>query len=398
MEKYHQVLGETCWVVFSDDWGRHPSSSQHLIKCLLPHTKVIWVNTIGLRTPQITVYDLKRALEILKRWVFPQKKNLDSQTLLTSPHLQVISPFMFPFYGSRIFKKINDHFLLRAILKATHSVRSTKKLIHLTTIPITAKIASSPIWDKRVYYCVDDFAHWPGIDGSIMRKLETQLLKVCDITLVVSEALYQARKPLCSKIHLLTHGVEVSHFSQVDPHLPSPDIFKHLSKPILGFFGLIDARLDQEIVLELAHSFPQATLLLLGPIDIEIGALKQFQNIVLPGAIPYPLLPQYASQFDVCILPYKINENTHNINPLKLKEYLATLKPVVSTPLKEAQKLAPYLTLADKSEFVKSVQTALEKKDSTTFSPDQLSLEDFLRGETWQAKAHTFLEAIFEAP
>jgi glycosyltransferase involved in cell wall biosynthesis len=151
-------------------------------------------------------------------------------------------------------------------------------------------------------------------------------------------------------------------------------------------FGVIDARLDASLVMALARAMPEATIVLLGPVDRDVRHLATWSNVRLPGAVPYDALPAEAARFDVCILPYVVDASTTSINPLKLKEYLATGKPVVSTPLPEAERLRPFVRVAAADAFVDAVAAAL--RDPTP-AP---GLEAFLADESWDAKASQFFD------
>ena len=120
-------------------------------------------------------------------------------------------------------------------------------------------------------------------------------------------------------------------------------------------------------------------------------------NLRFPGPVPYADLPGHVAHFDLCILPYVVDDSTRNINPLKLKEYLATGKPVIATPLPEAVRLAEYLTLANPAGFAQAVASALAGLEPDAGAQRirlRTGLEDFLRSESWEAKAQRFVSEI----
>jgi glycosyltransferase involved in cell wall biosynthesis len=245
---------------------------------------------------------------------------------------------------------------------------------------------------------VDDFTHWHGINGRAMHRLERETLDACDLMIATSTAILEARSAFVSASTLLTHGVDLGHFSRAAPDLSSP--LAALPHPLVGMFGVFDRRVHGQALKAAARLSPQATFVVLGPVvDRDPGEFRDVPNLRFPGAVPYADLPRHVPHFDLCVLPYVIDESTRNINPLKLKEYLATGKPVIASPLPEAVRLAEYLTLADPEDFPRAVASALATIGSGAFAnsmhlrPD---LESFLRSESWEAKAERFLYDIMK--
>ena len=375
-------------VVFSDDWGRHPSSCQHIFGHLLSRCKVTWINTIGLRTVRVSLYDLKRAFQVLRNWASSSStstKDSAEQKKKTNP--TVLAPMMLPSFRNRCAAYVNQKILLRTVRKA---LISDGKNILVSTLPIIPDIFSANIFDRAVYYCVDDFTTWPGVDGAAMRRLESEVLQYCDLLIATSSKLLRSRGVSVKKACLLTHGVDVEHFAQA-VHLSPPDEIARLPKPVIGFFGVFDGRMDGDILNNISHEFAAGSIVILGPIDRDIRPFASLKNVHFMGPVSYRELPSWASGFDACILPYKVDESTESINPLKLREYLATGKPVISTPLPEAARLSQYLRIAIPDDLPEAVRQEMENNFSAR--PD---VEAFLRGESWKKKAEDFWQIITE--
>lgn len=377
------ALRDTVFVVFSDDWGRHPSSCQHLFRRVLPHTDVLWVNTVGLREPRLTWYDLKRGTEVIAGWLRPRTVVDSAGPLPPSRTPRVLRPFMLPFFQWGWASALNRRLLTRALHRAMQDVAPGKRQILVSTLPIAGFAFRDAAFARTIYYCVDDFTTWPGVSGETMLKLEAEVVEACDLLVATSTALLESRGPRARASRLLTHGVDADRFAHptgTSTHLAD------VRPPVIGMFGVIDARLDASLVMALARAMPEATIVLLGPVDRDVRDLATWSNVRLPGAVPYDALPAEAARFDVCILPYVVDASTTSINPLKLKEYLATGKPVVSTPLPEAERLRPFVRVAAADAFVDAVAAAL--RDPTP-AP---GLEAFLADESWDAKASQFFD------
>ena len=389
-------LKNVLFVVFSDDWGRHPSSCQHLFRRILPHAEVIWVNTVGLRSPRLTLYDVKRALQVVGSWLRSgRRRGPASAPHAAGPAPAVLRPAMWPSFRRTWSAALNQWLLGRAVRRALDG-RPGKQAILVSTIPVIPSLFRDPRFRKTVYYCVDDFTEWHGIDGEAMRRLEAETLAACGLMIATSTPLLESRGARARASALLTHGVDAEHFSRSRPDPSSP--LAAMPHPIVGMFGVFDQRIDVSALRAAARAQPQATFACIGPVvDRDPREFGDIPNLRFLPPSSYRDLPAQVAHFDVCILPYVVDRTTRNINPLKLKEYLATGKPVVATPLPEAVRLEAYLTLAPSDRFAEAVAEALARSGNAAPAPAaDLGREAFLEGESWDAKADAFLNRILD--
>ncbi len=406
-------LSQHVFVVFADDWGRHPSSCQHLFRRIITQAQVIWVNTIGHRMPRFTQYDIGRAAQILRTWIRPRvapggmpaghsvlqsAHGLSGTLLEDAPLPHVLSPPMLPSCEGATTLALNQRLLSRAVHKALRHLAPDKHPILVSTSPTVPGLFRDPAFKRKVYYCVDDFTHWHGINGEAMRRLEQETLDACDLMIATSTAILETRSAFVGASTLLTHGVDLAHFSRAAPDRSSP--LAALPHPLVGMFGVFDQRVDGQALKAAARLSPQATFVVLGPVvDRAPGEFRDVSNLHFLGNVPYADLPRHVFHFDLCVLPYVVDESTRNINPLKLKEYLATGKPVIASPLPEAVQLADYLTLATPEDFPRVVASALATLEAGPYkTPARLQpgLERFLQSESWEAKARRFLYHIMK--
>lgn len=365
-------------LVLADDWGRHPSSAQHLVRLLLPRWKVTWVNTVGMRRPRFTLADARRGLQRLRK---PAEESLPAG-------LRVISPLMYPGFRRGWQRKLNAVLLTRAIERAQAGLHPSVRRIAVTTLPIAADLVGRVAMDRWVYYCVDDFSVWPGLDSQVMQRMERKLLAKVDTVAVVSEALADRLAATGQAAELLTHGIDVAHWRRAQQKPSEADLpawWGELKWPIMLFWGLIDQRLDVAWCRALAERC--GSLVLVGPQDKPPGELLALPNVRLPGAMPYESLPALAAAADVLVMPYADLPVTRAMQPLKFKEYLATGKPVV------ARKLPAIVSWHDAADLVESVeafvQTCLAR--ATEGMPvSQREARQRVAGETWAAKAAAF--------
>ena len=375
-------------IVLSDDWGRHPSSCQHLVRALLDRYPVTWVNTIGMRQPGFSRGDLAKIARRLRIW--GRMPGADDGSPALPANLDVLTPVMWPRFHRTWERRLNATLVSRAVSRALasspHSSRERRVL--LTTLPIAAPLLDRLPIDAVVYYCVDDHSAWPGLDGRVMHELEQQLVRRADRIVAASSALQQSLSSRGHDVALLTHGVDLDLWRRNGDRgtAPLPAWAGTLRQPIAAFWGLIDRRLDSawlHALMRPSDGFG-GSLLLAGPLQDHDPALAALDRVVLPGSIPYSDLPQLAALADVLVMPYADSAATRAMQPLKLKEYLATSKPVVARDLPALREWADAVDLVgDAPSFVRAVA---DRARSGT-PARQLQARQRVLGESWHVKA-----------
>ncbi len=376
-EKFSKILKGKDFIVFSDDWGRHPFSCQHILQHFLPENRILWVNTIGMRQPQLTLKDFKRSVQKLRSFAAKSvKENLPT-------NLTIINPPMFPF-GNQLVRTINRHLVVRAVKKKMFELEMTSPII-VITVPNAADYIGFFNEELTVYYCVDEISEWPGVAKNLVKKMEYKLLEQTNFVVAVSDELALHKITPNGPTYLLTHGVDADHFRHIScSGFCPPTSLSKINQPIIGYFGLIDERTDQDLIETILSHHPDWSVVFIGKANVDLTQLSQHSNFHHINAVSYEDLPCYAALFGVCLLPYVRTKLTDNINPLKLKEYLATGKPVVSTALPEAVKLSEWGVRIgnDKAEIIQQIEAVLS---IDSWDPkEQFSL---LGSESWQHKA-----------
>ena len=316
--------GKPNLVVFSDDWGRHPSSCQHLVRALLDKYRVCWVNTIGTRIPRLDAYSLARGAEKIWTWMASR-----SPAAARDGNPLVLVPVMWPSYGSALGRRINRWAIGRAVGSA---VGGGANGVCVTTLPIAAGLVGRLPVERWIYYCVDDLAQWPGLDRSSLERLERELVSKVDEIVAVSEHLVERMASLGRQASLLTHGVDLEHWTAGPQTAPSLDLVP-VEEPLVVFWGVVDRRLDVEMLQRLGSELGGGTIALLGPPNNPDPVVDSIPGLQRVGPVPYDDLPAWARRAAVLIMPYADLPATRAIQPLKLKEYLATGRAVVCSRL-----------------------------------------------------------------
>jgi hypothetical protein len=370
------------WLIFSDDWGRHPTSCQHLVRHLLPEQPVVWVNLIGTRRPALDWATARRGFEKLGQWLRPAaEKSLPA-------NLRVVSPAVWPGFGAPLERRLNRAWLTRQLWPWLD--RLPEPPIAITTMPTAADLVGELPVAHWVYYCVDDFGVWPGIDQAAARKMEDRLIDTADVLVAASEPLRDRIAARGRAAHLLTHGVDLEFWtipraSLVTPHLEG------LAPPFVVFWGLIDRRLDLAILRELSATMTEGTIVLIGPEDRPDPALAGLPRVVRRPALPLTDLPAIAAAASVLVMPYADAPVTRAMQPLKLKEYLATGKPAVVRGLPATRLWADCLDVASTPQ---DFAAAVHRRLTTGLPPSQKSARARLAVEDWSAKATDFARLV----
>jgi UDP-galactopyranose mutase len=233
-----------------------------------------------------------------------------------------------------------------------------------------------------VYDCMDELSHFKFAPPDLVAR-EQALLSVADVVFTGGYSLYAAKKSRHPNVHPYPSSVDHDHFAAARRRLPDPQDQAGLGRPRLGYYGVVDERMDLELLAALADARPQWSLVVIGPVvKVDPADLPRRDNIHYLGARPYERLPAYLAGWDVALMPFAINEATRFISPTKTPEYLAAGKPVVSTPISDVIRTygaMPGVLIASGAEaFVKACESALALPGSWREAADVA-----LRGQSW---------------
>jgi hypothetical protein len=369
-------------LVFADDWGRHPSSCQHLVRRLLPRREVIWVNTIGTRPPRLDRTTVRRGWEKARQWLRAASTNSGPAPAAVGP--RVFNPRMWPWMSSTLDRKLNRRLLARQLGPIVDRLPAPPVVV--TTLPVVADLVGVLPAARWVYYCVDDFSLWPGLDGAALRRLEDRLVHRVDDVVAVSEPLRDRIAAMTGRpVRLLTHGVDLDSWSD-GPSTPVAALDR-LERPLVVFWGVVDRRMDVEFVRRLASDLGRGTIVLAGPHNDPDPALLALPRVVCTGSLPFEQLPGLAREAAVLVMPYADLPVTRAMQPLKLKEYLATGRSVVVRDLPATRAWADALDLAATPA---AFSHAVRLRMGGGLPAEQARARGRLAGESWTTKAQTF--------
>jgi Glycosyltransferase len=235
-----------------------------------------------------------------------------------------------------------------------------------TPMPAPAMIGA---FDERavVYDCMDELSKFRFAPTALVDR-ERLLIASSNVVFTGGYRLSQSKRKLHDNVHFFGCGVDVDHFAQArDRALPVPRAIASLGTRVMGYYGVIDERIDYELLAKLAAAYPDVSLVMIGPVvKVDPRELPQGPNIHWLGQRQYDELPAHLKGFDVCLMPFALNEATEFINPTKTLEYMAAAKPVVSTAISDV--LHHFADAAEvgmsHDEFIAAVGRSLEQPDA----------------------------------
>lgn len=264
--------------------------------------------------------------------------------------------------------------------------------------PMAYPLARTIAPDLVVYDCMDELSLFAGADPALIRH-ESALLAEADLVFTGGPSLYRAKKERHPAVHCFPSSVDAAHFRQALGAVDQAPALRGLPGPRLGFFGVIDERLDVSMITALAEWNPAWQILLVGPIvKIDPDILPRRPNIHYFGQRSYAELPSFLAGWDVCLLPFARNDATRFISPTKTLEYMAAERPIVSTSITDvAEPYGHIVYLGDTpSSFVAACERALAASAAERLRRTE-AMRTVLAGTSWDTTAATMNRIITKA-
>jgi len=246
-----------------------------------------------------------------------------------------------------------------------------------------------------IYDCMDELSKFKFAPPDLVSR-EKQLMKLANLVFTGGPSLYRAKRKQHSDAHCFPSSVECEHFRQSLNGIEEPADQRDLPHPRLGFYGVIDERLDTNLIGYIARKRPQWQIMLVGPVvKISQDSLPHEPNIHYLGMRDYKELPAYLSGWDVCLLPFARNESTEFISPTKTLEYMAAEKPIVSTPITDVKQPYSHIVyLGDtQEEFLAACDRALEAGEQERLQRTNL-MRQVLAATSWDKTVRAMDEKI----
>lgn len=366
-------------IVFGEDWGRFPSSTQYIIQGLIKlGWNILWINSIGLRNPSFEWSYFKRLANKFTRIFFVKKKHKDSLPL----SLTVLDPIVIPLVGSSFIDRIN-RFLLDKQLRCSAQYNNMLNPIVWTSLPSALPLLKIFTQCPIVYFCGDDFSVLGNVPQPQYIAIEEQLNKIASLVFVVNENL--VKKNYATKTYYVDQAIDLNLFQK--KYSRPVDLPK--GKPIAGYYGTIsEFLLDMDLIYGVVKALPTWNFVFFGPCDTDLSKLKKLDNFFYYNQKFIQEVPAYSQHWDVSLMPFVISQLTNAFNPLKLKEYLSSGKPIVSVNVSIVRPYKEFVYIAkNMDDFIKGIELSLgdEKQELR---------QDSVKYDGWDNRAITVDEKL----
>jgi glycosyltransferase involved in cell wall biosynthesis len=341
------------------DWDTELWTNQHhLMSRLARENRVLFVESLGLRRPQLAGRDLARIARRLRRGVAPPRA-VDG--------LHVLSPLVIPLHGNRFVRALNARLLPALVRKAARRLGMRRPILW-AYVPQAEVLIDALDPSLIVYHCVDDISAHELIDTASFRAAEDRFAARADLVLASAPALAERLRTVSKNVIDAPNVADTELFAKAlipSPPAPPDPAMAALPSPRIVFTGAIVAtKLDLRLLVELARLRPSWSFALVGPVGpgdphTNVSALAAEPNIHLLGRRSYEQLPNVLRAADAGLIPYARNELTNSIFPMKVYEYLAAGLPVIATPLPALANVAEVQTAEDAEGIVRLLEQAL---------------------------------------
>lgn len=370
------------------DWWYHNQAhvDMQLMRRFARIATVLYVNSVVIQKPR-----LGRNGRFVER-LFRKTKSIMRGLEQSGNGFWVYSPFTVPVHHIRWAQPWNELILRTQIENIMRKLEMHDPVIWVAC-PGACETSLRLPKTKLIWQRTDRWEEFPQVDTDTIRRYDQKLKANADLTVFVSSSLYEEERKQCKNAFYLDHGVDYEMFARAQEDARIPRDIANIRKPIAGFFGGVDDHtLDVRLVEKVIDLLPEISFVFVGKASIDFSDLLTRENVWMLGQKPYERIPHYGKCFDVALMPWRQNRWIEACNPIKLKEYLALGKPVVSTPFTELQKYRDVVYEAKTPDaFADCVKRALAED-----SPEHAAARrKRVQVSTWDSKAQLVLDELF---
>jgi len=372
-----------------EDWWYHNRGhiDMQLMRRFATIATTLYINSIVMQKPVLT--QPKKLVMKLTR----KAKSVFTPLQQTDAGFWVHSPLSLPVHHIDWLRPLNTTILYRQICSIMHRLGMRNPIVWVAC-PAACSTAVKIKRSKLIYQRTDIYEEYPNVDRKTIINYDRQLKQKADLTIFANHSLYERESSQCKKAIYLDHGVDYQIFATAQDNGKIPADMKNISHPIAGFFGGIDGHTcDMPFIEKTVELLPHVNFVFIGQSSVDCTSLSARPNVKMLGKKPYEQIPHYGKFFDVAIMPWRQNRWIKACNPIKLKEYLALGKPVVSTPFPQLQNYHDIVYEAKTPDhFARCIKEAI--------SQDRPELAEARRKKvqnaSWETKAEAVIKELFE--
>jgi len=370
-----------------EDWWYHNHGhiDMQLMKRFSASVPVLYVNSIVMR--KFNVGEGRMFFTRLAR----KARSIFHGAKEVTPGFHVYSPASLPVHHISWARPLNK-LAVKTQVRIAMGAAGIRRPLVWVACPAACDIALELRSGPLVYQRTDRYEEYPGVDRAQIERYDRALKAAADVTVYVNRKLMAQEALQCTKAIFLDHGVDYDLFASAADQPSTPAEVGGLKHPIIGYFGDIDAHIvDVEMLEELTALLPEMSFVFVGTSTTDTGPLAKRPNVTMIPRKPYDVVPQYGKCFDVAIMPWRRNEWIDSCNPIKLKEYLALGKAVVSTPFSELDYYDGVVERAQgAAEFAEAIRKAIAEDSDERIEARKRRVADI----TWDSRAALALEAL----
>lgn len=373
------------------DWNADVlTNQQHLLARAADRNRILFVESLGLRRPQLAGRDLRRIAGRLVRGLTPPR-------VVDGVH--VLSPLVLPLHGNALARRINARLLPHLVARAARKL-GLREPVLWSFVPQAEVLIDSLKPAKILYYIDDDHAAKPGIDPASFAAAEERFARRADVVLASAPELVQRMRLLNDNVHYAPNVADTRLFATALEPGPADAAIAALPHPRVLFIGaILAATIDIELVVELARRRPDWSFAFVGPVGqgdpgTNIEALRAAPNVHLLGHRPQAQLPGVLRGAEAAIIPYRVGHQMASVFPMKTYEYLAAGRPVVSTPLPALADVPDVARAATAEEFAERLQEALDRDTPAARSARSAAAQT----HSWESRLEQIAAVLDAAP
>jgi glycosyltransferase involved in cell wall biosynthesis len=375
----------------SADWATELPINQHqLMRRLAARNRVLFIESLGLRRPQLAGRDL---------WRIWRRLRTGLRGARPADGLHVLSPLVVPLHGNPAAQRLNRRLLRMQVGRAARKLGMSRPILW-AYVPQAEELLDVLDPSLVIYHCVDDLAEQKGVDAASFRAAEERFARRADLVLASAPALRDRMETLSDHVLYAPNVADTPSFARALEPGPVDPAIEALPHPRLVFQGAVVAtKLDVGLLTETARLRPQWSIVLVGPVGAgdptgDLSGLETAPNIHLLGPRPEAGLPEVLRGADAGLIPYEVNHLTRSVFPMKVYEYLAAGLPVLATPLPALAGVEAIETVSSAGELVAACERELELD-----SPERRhERSQAAASHSWEARIEEIERALGESP
>jgi glycosyltransferase involved in cell wall biosynthesis len=371
-----------------EDWWYHNRGhiDMQLMRRFSRLGTTVYINSIVMQKP-----NLAQGRKFIQK-LYRKAGSIFTGLRRTEAGFWVYSPFSLPVQHISWLRPFNELVMRIQIAIVRRRLRLRNPIVWVAC-PAACDVAVKMKKAKLIYQRTDRFEEFPNVDAETVKQFDRKLKSSADMTVFVNKTLFEEESGQCRKAVYLDHGVDYDMFASAGKDTNKPADIADIPKPVIGFYGgFAEHTTDISLLEKVVDLLPEMSFVFVGRASSDCSRLMLAKNVRMLGQKPYEQIPHYGKCFDVAIMPWRQNRWIRACNPIKLKEYLALGKPIVSTPFNELDKYLDVVYEARTAEdFARAIEKALAEDNPERIAARRIRVMN----DSWDSKAQKVIDELY---